>query len=600
MSDLNQITNAASYTGNAALGGAGELAINIDTRPIQQLAQYTFLYNRSQYDQAQKDADEKIKKIGALAPYDLINGIEKDATEVKDAQAKLTNYLAEYAAKGTPKSPKDKIQQELDLQKEISGQLKLINSANARKIKLDTYTNAVQADNKLSAQEKELRINQAKGLFNDSDIFTLPDIPNHDLSMPQNSAPVIDSVSVIKTGADGNAVIDETIKQFSIGNNWKTSYLDANNLTIPTLPQNASKQQKDEYEQKKLSFSKNGIGAWQNAAEAYNHALTDPNYKKTVETTDINIIGADPNVALTTEVDVDKIKQDNPIVGGIISLAERYNNYATKRLEDIKNGYYIDSVTGEKVLLTGGDKVSDIKFIDVTKPLKPEDLSFLDKFEKAAPDQIDKKFIQTDNAIQGQQMATQIKLKKIDEAGANYRARLPYIYAKIGNGTATKDEKSDYPVLKTQELVETIGDKTVNFKDLTPEQQSKIQSQGIGKITDISTVSIDGNKIKVTGTFTDKKNKKEATPVPVTITIIPDDITKAYYDEVNKNDAGKEAPERKYFKFGETKTTTPDANIDKTGTFIYNGKEGSYQQLVDAFGEDAVLQGINLKTIKKK
>lgn len=565
--------NASNYRGESALGAPTGLPIQIDTRPIQQLAQYTFLYNRSQYEQRQKDADQKIKELGELAPYDMVNGIEKDTAELKDAQAKLTEYMAEFAAKGTPKSPAEKIQQQLDFQKKIADQLKLINAANARKIKLDTYTGAVQADTKLSAQEKELRVNQAKELFKNTDINTLPDIPNYDLTMPKNGDPLIETVNVLKNDKDGNAVIDETIKQFSIGNNWKASYLDGNDLRIPTLPENATPQQKAEYEQKKLAFSKSSIGAWQSAADFYNHALTDPNYKKTVTTTDINVIGAAPNTALTEEVDVEKIKSSNPIVGGIISLAERYNNYAAKRLEDIKNGYYIDSVTGEKVLLVGGDKVADVKFIDITKPLKPEDLAFLDKFERAAPDQIDKKFIQTDNAIQGQQMATQIKLKKLDEAGANWRARLPYIYAKLGTGTATKDEKSDYPVLKTQELIETIGvGKTVNFTDLTPEQQAKIQSQGTGKITDIATVSIEGNKIKVTGTFT--KNgllNKDAKPVPVTITIIPDDITKAYYDEVNKNDAGKEAPERKYFKFGET--TKVDSDMIPEGT-VLTGADG--------------------------
>lgn len=558
MGILQDIQAGSRYGGNYVLGGGFETPLELDYSPIKQLAQYTFLYNKSQYDQRQKDADQKIKQLAELVPYDLVNGIEKDATELKDAQAKLSEYMAEFAAKGTPKSPKEKINQQLDFQAKITDQLKLINAANARKIKLDTYISAVQGNNKLSAQEKELRINQAKDLFKNTDIYTLPDIPDNDLTMPKNGEPIIETVSVLKNDKNGNAVVQETIKQFSIGNNWKSSYMDANNLSIPTLPPNATPQQKNEYEQKKLAYSRTGIGGWQSAAEFYNNALLDPNYKKTITTTDINVIGAAPNTALTDEVDIEVVKSSNPIVGGIISLAERYNNYARKRLEDIKNGYYIDTVTGEKVLLTGADKAEDIKFIDVTKPLTPEVLSFLDKFEKAAPDQIDKKLIETDDAIQRGQMATQIKLKQLDEAGANYRARLPYIYAKIGNGTATKDEKSDYPVLKTQELIETIGvGRTVNFTDLTPEQQLKIKNQADKSMTDFTTVSIENGKIKVVGKLT-KKVGKDTKTTDVTINIIPDDITKAYYDEVNKNDTGKEAPERKYFKFVETQNTETD------------------------------------------
>ena len=134
MADSADIASSSSnYVGSAALGGAKEIAIQIDNKPIQQLAAYTLMYNKSQYEQRQKDADEKIKQLGQLAPYDLVNGIEKDATELKDAQAKLTEAMAEFAAKGTPKSPAEKIQQDLDFQKKITGQIKLINAANARK-----------------------------------------------------------------------------------------------------------------------------------------------------------------------------------------------------------------------------------------------------------------------------------------------------------------------------------------------------------------------------------------------------------------------------------------------------------------------------------
>lgn len=415
MATIGEISNLDNYIGSAQLGGANEIAINIDTKPIQQLAAYTLMYNRSQYDQRQKDADEKIKQLGALAPYDLVNGIEKDAAELKDAQAKLTEEMAAFAAKGTPKSPKEKIQQQLDFQKKITGQVKLIDAANARKIKLDKYREATQADPKLSAQEKQLRISQVEKLFNDTDINTLPEIPNYDLSTPKNGDAAIESVAVLKNDKDGNAVIDETITQFSIGNTWKNAYLHGNGLAIPTLPANATEQQKAEYEQQKLAYAKTGMGAWQNAAEVYNSALTDPNYKVTETTSDINVMGAPAVTKLTETVDVNKIKQGNPIMGGVLALAERYNAYAEKRLQDIKQGYYIDSVTGEKVLLVGGDKEADIKFIDVTKPLKPEDLAFLDMFARAAPDKVDKKFIQTDNAIQKTQVAETIRNNKADQ-----------------------------------------------------------------------------------------------------------------------------------------------------------------------------------------
>lgn len=569
MPTISDIANLDQYKGTAELGGSGALAINIDTRPIQQLAQYTFLYNKSQYDQRQKDADQKIKEIGALAPYDLINGIEKDANEVKDAQAKLTDYLAEYAAKGTPNSPKEKIQQELDLQKNISGQLKLINAANSRKIKLDKYTDAVQSNSKLSADQKELKINNAKKLFDNTDIYTLPDIPETDLTIPKIGEPVMDkTVSLTETP---NGIIKEQKDQWSFAGNNKVSYLEANNLMLPVLPQNATQQQKDEYEEKKLAYSKNDVGIWKLAQDAYANAFNDPKYKKPIINNENAVYAAPSGAVVGAEIDINKIKQDNPIIGGILSIGERYNNYAKERIQQIQDGYYIDKVTGYKVRVEGGDTVEDIQLLDLTKPLSDADLIKLRKFSVAQPDKVEKTYTHTGDANTLRNIQLDYNATIAGQRNQKSIAELPYLYAKITSGKATKDEKSDYPVLKTQELVETIGvnGTPIQFSTLTPAQQSKIQSEGVGKITDISTVSIEGNKIKVTGTFTDKKDKK-ATAAPVTITIIPDDITKAYYDEINKNDAGKEAPERKYFKFGDTKQAA-DKSISDYSTDIQAG-----------------------------
>lgn len=563
MPNLADITNAAQYHGDKSLGGFGGADYSIDTKPLQQLAQYTFLYNKSQYDQRQKDADQKIKELGALAPYDLINGIEKDANEVKDAQAKLTDYMAEFAAKGTPKTPKEKIQQELDFQSKISGQIKLIDAANSRKIKLDKYTDAVQSNSKLSADQKELKINNAKKIFDNTDIYTLPDIPETDLTIPKIGEPVMDkTVSLTETP---NGIIKEQKDQWSFAGNNKVSYLEANNLMLPVLPQNATQQQKDEYEEKKLAYSKNDVGIWKLAEDAYANALNDPKYKKPIINDENAVYAAPSGAVVGAEIDINKIKQDNPIIGGILSIGERYNNYAKERIQQIQDGYYIDKVTGYKVRVEGGDTVEDIQLLDLTKPLSDADLIKLHKFSVAQPDKVEKTYTHTGDANTLKNIQLDYNATIAGQKNQRRIAELPYLYAKITSGKATKDEKSDYPVLKTQELVETIGvnGQPINFANLTPEQQSKIQAQGTGKITDIATVSIEGNKIKVTGTLTKKGIlNKDATPVPVTITIIPDDITKAYYDEVNKNDTGKEAPERKYFKFGEVKQVTDKSISD--------------------------------------
>jgi len=580
MATINEIATLDSYRGDANLGGANEIAINIDNKPIQQLAAYTLMYNKNQYDQRQKDADEKIKQLGALAPYDLINGIEKDATELKDAQAKLTEAMAEFAAKGTPKSPAEKIQQDLDFQKKITGQVKLINAANARKIKLDAYKNATQADTKLTAQEKELRIKQAEKLFNDTDINTLPEIPNYGLSTPKNGDAAIETVAVLKNDKDGNAVIDETITQFSIGNTWKNAYLHGNGLAMPTLPTNATEQQKAEYEQQKLAFSKTDMGVWQNAAEMYNAALTDPNYKKTIVNDNTNVIAA-PNgtTVVTDEVDVNKIKQDNPIMGGVLALAERYNAYAEKRLQDIKNGYYIDDVTGEKVLLVGGDKEADIKFIDVNKPLKPQDLSFLDMFARAAPDKVDKKLIQTGYGIDRQKMATQIKLEGMQQAGQTERERLQQAGQNFRATLSGKGSGGSGGGDNTKE--------TMNFMDLTGYT---------GALTTSDIAAIDPTLvISESGVF--KLNEKGQ---KATFKILPNGDVEVNYNDKKKDPTIKVINKGKYQKesIAITQTVLKDRKGEEGNPFTFTGIKATISSDDDTLPIGTILTNADGKKIQ--
>lgn len=393
MATINDISNAAGYVGNVALGGGGGFILDTDTRPLQQLAHYTYLYNRSQYDQRQKDADEKIKALAELAPYDAATGEGKDKDEVFRNVAELRQKGAEFAAKKWD-NPNDKTKAYFEFQKEIANNLKTINSATARQIKLKTYTDKVDADTNLTVQQKELKKKQAQKYFDETDINTLFTIPEYDLKVPKVGDAVKETVNVIKRDKNGNAIVEKTMTGFSITGNKKLSYMEGNNLMFPTPPgPNASQQEKDAFEQQKLEFTKTPIGGWQDASKFFAGALNDPEYQKSVPTNNINPATGQPET--TTVVDIERIKSANPLVGGIMNLGQRYNEYVTKKIQDIQNGYYTDTVTGEKVEFSeGDDTVEELKnsYIDITKPLKPQDLSLLARFEKAAPDIVTKDY----------------------------------------------------------------------------------------------------------------------------------------------------------------------------------------------------------------
>lgn len=405
MANINDITNAASYQGNANLGGGGSMVWDIDTKPVQQLATYSYLYNKSLFDQRQKDADEKIKTIAGLSAYDAAEGYGNDKDLVFKNISELRKKSAKFAAT-TWKNPDEKAKAYFDYQKDIADNIKFINSANGRKIKMDLYIATTQADPKLTAPEKELRINQAKKIFDETPIDTLPNFPQYDLTVPKVGEPVYNTVSVLKKSKDGNAVIQETKKEYSVIGNSKMSYLEGNNLMLPTQPsEDATQQEKDAFEQQKLAFSKTKLGGWQDAVEFSNMAVNDPAYKTTTTIPDT----ASGTNTVKEEIDFNKIKSSNPILGGVYKLAERFNNYVDNKIKDTQNGFYIDNVTGEQVLFTGDDKLEDLMSakIDITKPLRPQDLSQLARFEAAQPDVIDKKLIETDDAIQKGQLREQ-------------------------------------------------------------------------------------------------------------------------------------------------------------------------------------------------
>lgn len=542
MPTINDITNGAGYRGDANLGNIGIGAIELDDKPIQQLAQYTYLYNKSNYDQRQKDADQKIQELAKLTAYDLANARGKDKQAGIDALTSLQKFGAEFAAQGTPKTPAEKINQQIEYQNKIQDAEKTINSINARGIGYTARKNAILLASNTDAALKDVQLKQLDEEFDNTDIHTpISAEPKFDLTVPKVAPPTYKNFDVITEGANG--VVTQSIDIFAPQDNLSASYLEANNLDIPVLPPNATPQQKAEYQQKLTIKSNNKV--WQDSAKILNTALADPKYKKE-----------------DGSIDYNAIESDNPILHNTLALIDRWNTYSNDHKADTDNGYYTDKV-GNKLKLATNIKSSDWFVIDKTKPLSPAQVVFLEKFGTAAPDKKEEKYQYTGAAdkikIEQIQQAGQDRRNNADNAAAMARAQLPYIQAKIGSGTATKEEKSTYPVLKTQELVDIIGVDAApkKFTDLTTEQQTKIKTQLGDKITDFTntTVSITGGIINVNGVDETKK--------AVVVKINPDDITKTYYDEVNKNDAGKEAPERRYYKIETTaKETTPAVTDD--------------------------------------
>lgn len=92
MATINEISQFQSIRGDVAAGGGSTGAVLLDVKPLNDLAQYTFLYNREMNQRREKDAQEKAKQLAQLAAYDL-NAIPKESQILRKEYNKLYDYV---------------------------------------------------------------------------------------------------------------------------------------------------------------------------------------------------------------------------------------------------------------------------------------------------------------------------------------------------------------------------------------------------------------------------------------------------------------------------------------------------------------------------
>ena len=531
---MNDVSNAAQYRGTPELGGNTGFVLNPDVRPLQQLAAYTVMYNKSLFKQRQKDADEKIKALSELTAYDAAQGEGKDKEEVMKRVEALRQKGADFAAQKW-KSPNEKTQAYFAFQKEIADDIKTINSATARKQKLDLYNAAIDKDVKLTVPEREERKKVAKRLFDETDINTMFNIPDYDMKTPTAPKALTEKVNTIKKDKDGNAVIIKSEEGFAFEANAKNGYLFGNELNFPeTLPENASQEQKDAFAQQGLAFGKTKLGGWVDAANFGAAALSDPNYKKTETTTDINVVGAAPVTRLTDQVDVEKIKASNPLYGGVVNMADQYNKALAEKIYKLENKVYTDTVTGEVIEFAGGsDTVEGLKalFIDVTKPLSPAQLANLAIFEQALPTLVEKKYIETNDANERLNTNLDFKVQWKNAETARINALKP---DGSGNGSGKQETVISQPAILFGEHINRLkGEfKRNNGKDII------VPFKNVDEKTRVATKLKDGEYViyKQDGSYvitTDQKGQDNAKVLSVgTI----DNLAQGFIDAVKTID----------------------------------------------------------------
>ncbi len=402
--------SASNYTGNAALGAPTGLPINLDTRPIQQLAQYTFLYNKSNWEQDQKNADAKVDELAKLAAYNPINGIRKDTQAVIDAKVKLQDAGAKYARE-LAKNPKERTEQFVKFKTEIGEAENLINSANNRAIAYNVRKNAIMQGADPAAQ-KDIQLKALDKEFDETDIYTkISALPNYKVENVEIPKPVPQKIDTVVIGDNQNIQVKSSIF------NPATNIPEADRVVLG-IKNLYPKKGTPEYDQ--LSDVQKQQADLQGAVESSGKFWGDMsgNFNAVLQSK-----GADGKPLYFDENGVflkDKFEDDNASNSVVMRAYNGLKNldaYSRKKYDEIsaKGGIFDDKGVG--YALPGNLNANDFKqgFIDFNKGVQPNQLGLAGMFAEYTGDTFDKKVTETDNAIQRATIAETVRNNKADQ-----------------------------------------------------------------------------------------------------------------------------------------------------------------------------------------
>jgi hypothetical protein len=362
MATIQEITSGASYRGDANLGGFVPTAINIDTKPLQTLAAYAVMENKAQYDQRQIDTDAKIKELAELSRFDIVNARGKDKIEAEKMWVKLQEEMKNYAMGGVPRSPQQKLQQELEVKSKTAEAITKIKAFTARGISYDKRINDINTTYS-DPTVRDLKKKQLDEEFEKGDW-------NTPLASEEKFEAVLPKIGNAKTVTSvankdvGNKRIKQTLTFVHPKATMDESEAEALGFkSFSTLPPNATEAEKRNFELNQIAGK--DLKIFNDATKLFNDALTSDKYK-------------DEN----GDIDYQLIVQDNPLLAPFITGIDEYKEYSDNLKADIQKGIFKTKLGGKEVDLGEVIKEKDVFVIDKNKPLRLADLIFIDKFKR--------------------------------------------------------------------------------------------------------------------------------------------------------------------------------------------------------------------------
>lgn len=553
------VNNSRGYQGNAALGGGSFGSFQLDTKPVEDLARYTMLYNKSEYDQRQKDAEAAALEIADYTSYDLTTGIPKDAKALQDKYDKVTAYARENPGatdyRNKEQWAKFKVMRN-DLENDLKG-AKVRNTMWALRQK--------EIQDQPNQELKDIMQKELNAEIEATDIRT-PIKHSQQFEPKPFEIPAAKDISFDVTKVGPNAVVERSYNVFNVPAADSQAAMFAIGLkpdSDPSTPQG------------KRDIIANKNNPLLQGAEVINSVINakdaEGNFIYKTKVTD----GAG-NV--TFVLDESKL---STIPKNVLGLIKGYNKYVTELKDEIKSGTLRDKF--EKPITFGEGALNEDSYAEINfqDGITPEELGKAAIFAKWKGDSYKTDVKQTDNAIQ-------IRAQDITKRGQDMEnARF---WAGFNKGT-----KED--ILSADAVIREVSD-AVNSG--TPTRV--IESKGNKRIVRDNVVTIaDPSLLKEFGSI-DKEGNVTNVPSVVHYNEKTNKLALVYYKSdgsgYEKNDRGEPIVEREVEMqptqwLGQvTKRKNPNKDIGSVNTLIdqvYNKYNRNLKSLADGYKGGATI-----------
>lgn len=457
--------NFSDYTGDPALGGGSFGEGKLDVQPIQDYARYIMLYNKAEYDQRQRDIEKAAKEVADLASYDLTTTIPKDSQVLQQKYDALLNYVRDNPDATDYRNKTawaEYHRRKSELENDIKG-------ATMRRTIYDLREKEIAEE--LNPERKRLMQQRLDEEVNAKDIRTaLLHSQKYDIAMPELPTPTEYKFDVTKTGPNKDAIRDYSM--WNVGQARAQGNVYALDLMDDTIDESTP-------EGRERAIARKGNFFLQGAEQ-------------------LNAIIKDPVNQVNGKFDPSKLKG---ISKQLIGLAEKTNEYLDRVKNEINAGVYKDKFGKPINFGSGLLKLEDYDRINYEDGISPDELAVIASYAQWKGDSYKTKEIETDDAIQQAQIATQRRGQDLENnrfwAGLKYKNQ----QSLLGADSVIR-EVSD--VIKAA-IPTTVFD--INSKGEKSNEVQRFRIADPNLLREFGTIDKDGNITNVPDkVFLDKKN----------------------------------------------------------------------------------------------